>query len=187
MRAAWLDDDRMGLILTAMMPDNRLAMMVSIATGLRISDVLHMRPADLRTQRPTITERKTGKRRRVYLPNRIYELLQERCGRYYVFPGRLRPDKPRTRQAVYKDLRRVARLYRINGAPIKEHISPHTGRKMYAVHDYHDHGDDLRRVQHDMLHTDPAVTALYALSDRLPVHKMCSLTRKKKRRRSHNA
>lgn len=182
MRAAWLDDDRMALLLTALMPDNRLALEVALVTGLRIGDVLALRPADLRTQRPTITERKTGKHRRVYIPARLRELLLRGCGRYWVFEGRLDPKKHRTRQAVYKDLRRAARLYRVDGQPIQPHISPHSTRKMYAVHDLQRHGGDLRAVQHDMLHSDPAVTALYAYADRLtaPLHNVCSGKRKHK-------
>lgn len=138
-----------------------------MATGLRIDDVLSLRPRDLRTQRPTVRERKTRKTRRVYLPNDLYELLLAGAGRYWVFPGRIDPKKHRSRQAVWKDLRRVAKLYRIDGKPVREHVSPHTGRKIYAVHDLAEHGGDLRRVQRDLNHADPAMTALYAFADRL--------------------
>ena len=69
MRSSWVSDDVMGLILAAMLPVNRLAVEVSLATGLRISDVLSLH-TDLvrRTQRPYVTDSKTGKTHRIYIP-----------------------------------------------------------------------------------------------------------------------
>lgn len=186
MRAEWVSEPRMLLILTAMMPANASAIRVSMATGLRIDDVLSLRPDQLRTQRPTVVERKTGKHRRVYLPSSEVDYLRSHAGRYWVYEGRLDRRKHRTRQAVYKDLRRAATMYRLGGEPVREHVSPHTARKMYAVADLARHGGDLRAVQRDLCHSDPIVTALYAYADRLPpqgrkierilrgIHTMCS-------------
>lgn len=166
MRADWLDDRRISLLLTAMMPYNRLAMQTALATGLRIDDVLSLKTVKL-AARMTVTEKKTRKHRRIYIPANILSLLQQYAGRIWVFPGRLSPLKHRTRQAVYKDLRRAARLYRIDGRPVKEHVSPHTARKIYAVKDLQAHHGDLRRVQRDLVHSDPTITALYAYADRM--------------------
>lgn len=156
----------MNLLLTAMMPYNRLAMMVSISTGLRIDDVLALKTVRL-GPRISVVERKTGKTRRVYIPARLLSYLQAYAGRVWVFPGRLQPDRHhRTRQAVWKDLRRVARLYRVDGQKIKAHVSPHSGRKMYAVREMHRTGS-LSAVQRELRHSDPTVTALYAYADRM--------------------
>ena len=167
MRTGYVEPDAFRLLLTALMPANRLALEVSMVTGLRISDVLHLKTADLvRTARPTITERKTGKRRRVYFPRALRDALLLQAGRFYVFEGRYDERKSRTRQAVFKDLKRVARLYRIDGEKIRENVAPHTARKIYAVQDYRTHGS-LERVRRLLNHNDEAVTALYALADRL--------------------
>lgn len=168
MRADWLDDRRITLLLTAMMPANRLAMETALATALRIDDVLSLKTCALRS-RMTVTEKKTDKHRRIYIPARLLSSLQQQAGRIYVFPHRLSQLKHRTRQAVYKDLRRAARLYRIDGRPVKAHVSPHSSRKIWAVKDLRAHHGDIRRVQHDLLHSDPAVTALYAYADRMTV------------------
>lgn len=167
MRTGYVEPDVFKLLLTALMPANRLALEVSMTTGLRIADVLHLKTADLvRTARPTITERKTGKRRRVYFPRALRDEMLRQAGRYYVFEGRFDQMRPRTRQAVFKDLKRVARLYRIDGEKIRANVAPHSARKIFAVQDYRAHGS-LERVQRLLNHSDEAVTALYALADRL--------------------
>jgi integrase len=145
-------------ILAALMPANRLACEVSLATGLRIGDVLRMKTEAL-AQRMTVQEEKTGKNRRVYLTNDLYTRLLRQAGRLYVFPHRLDGKKHRTRQAVYKDLRRVRDLMRL-----KVNLSPHSMRKVYAVNEFHKDGD-LKRVQKLLNHSSEAVTMIYALAD----------------------
>ena len=113
MRAEWIPGDVMRTLLAAMMPANALALEVSMATGLRIGDVLAITRQQAARQRFTVTEEKTGKHRRVYLPRKLSERLFEQAGRFFAFEGRNDPKKHRTRAAVYKDLRRVARLYRL--------------------------------------------------------------------------
>lgn len=164
MRSEWVKPEVFDLLLTALMPENRLALQVSEATGLRIDDVLSLRTQDVRTQRPTVRESKTGKRRRIYLPTSLWVALRRNAGERFVFEGRLDSFKHRTRQAVYKDLRRVARLYRIDGARLVAHVSPHTARKIYAVEAFHDSAN-LGAVQAKLNHADPSVTMLYAMAD----------------------
>lgn len=167
MRTDYVEPNVFELLLTALMPANRLALEVSMVTGLRIGDVLHLKTFDLlRTSRPTITERKTGKRRRVYFSKALRETLLKQSGRYWIFEGRFDETRPRTRQAVFKDLKRVAALYRIDGQKLRQNIAPHTARKIFAVQDFRAHGS-MERVQKLLNHGDEAVTALYALADRL--------------------
>lgn len=167
MRTDYIKPEIFHLLLTALMPANRRALQLSLATGLRISDVLNIRTnVLLKTQRPTITEKKTHKKRRIYVPQKLREELLQNAGRYFVFEGRNDPRKPRTRAAVFKDLKRVARLYRLNGKPLRQNIAPHSARKIYAVQDYHAH-HDLKRVQRLLNHSSEGVTMLYALADEL--------------------
>lgn len=167
MRTGYVEPDVFRLLLTALMPANRLALETSMTTGLRIADVLHLKTADLvRTARPTITERKTGKHRRVYFPRALRDALLLQAGRFFIFEGRFDERRPRTRQAVFKDLKRVARLYRVDGEKICANVAPHSARKIYAVQDFRAHGS-LERVRRLLNHNDEAVTALYALADRL--------------------
>lgn len=164
MRAEWAPKQTLELLLTAMMPANRLAIRASMATGLRIGDVLAFKTAQVRQQRWTLKEQKTGKVKRVYLPTKLCEDILAQAGRIWAFEGRTDAKKHRTRDAVYKDLRRVATLYRVDGKKLVEHISPHSARKVYAVEAYQRSGS-LKKVQQLLNHEDEAVTMLYALAD----------------------
>lgn len=147
-------------ILAALMPQNRLAMEVSLATGLRIGDVLALKTSKLK-QRMTVREQKTGKNRRVALPNDLYKRLLGNAGRIYVFEHRTDEKRHRTRQAVYKDIKRTAKLFRI---PRKLIISPHSARKIYAV-DSFKRLQSIEKVQRLLNHSREAVTVLYAMAD----------------------
>lgn len=164
MQAEWAPRETIELLLTAMMPANRLAIRASMVTGLRIGDVLAFKTAQVRQQRWTVKEQKTGKLRRVYLPTQLCEEILAQAGRIWAFEGRSDARKHRTRDAVYKDIRRVATLYRVDGKKLVEHISPHSARKVYAVEAYQKSGS-LRKVKELLNHEDEAVTLLYALAD----------------------
>ena len=160
MRSEWIFEEELRHVLAALTEPNRLACAASLKTGLRIDDVLHIRTAQL-SERMTVTEQKTGKKRRGYIGRDLFEQLQAIAGRKWVFEGRLDWKSPRTRQAVWKDIKRAALLFRL-----KENVSPHTCRKVYAVSEYHK-CHDLKRVQSLLNHSSEAVTVLYALADEL--------------------
>lgn len=148
-------------ILASLQPLNRLACEISLFTGLRINDVLALKTSQVQKGRFTVREEKTGKTRLVYLPKELQARALACSGQHFVFEGRLNGKKHRTRQAVFKDLRRSADLFRL-----KSHISPHSMRKIYAVEEYKKYGN-LKKVQKLLNHNDEAVTMLYALADRL--------------------
>lgn len=168
MRADHIEASELQHILAALTPQNRLAMEVAMATGLRIGDVLQIKTRQLeeaKDRRITVCEQKTGKRRRLTVPEPLYMRCLAMAGRLYVFSGRTDWRKPRSRQAVWKDLRRAAKLFR---AP--QHVSPHSARKTWAVAEYSKQGD-IKRIQRLLNHSDPAVTALYAMADALTSRK----------------
>jgi integrase len=148
------------------MPMNKLAVEVSLCTGLRIGDVLSLKRAQVNKQRFTIHEQKTGKPRRIYIPEELQKVLLQYGGEIYIFENRLNPKKPRSRQAVYKDLKRAAKLFRIKGA----NVSPHTARKIFAVSKYQTSGS-LKQVQKLLNHSSEAVTQLYAMADEITLRK----------------
>lgn len=167
MRSDYIPRDSAACILAALMPANRLALEVSLCTGLRIGDVLALRTEQVRKQRFTIKEQKTDKTRRVYIPTELRDALLRQAGKYYVFEGRLSALRPRTRQAVYKDLRRACTLFRVRGV----RVSPHTMRKVYAVSQYQ-RTRDLAKVQRLLNHSSEAVTMLYAMADELTTSRL---------------
>lgn len=164
-RSDWAPGDVMTHILAALTYENRLAITVSLLTGLRIGDVLNMRSRDLLKDRFTITEEKTLKRRTLRMPNKLRDELQGIAGKIYVFENRLSARKHRTRQAVYKDIKRAAKAFRVKG-----NISCHTARKIYAVSEYKK-DFSVARVKKLLNHSSEAVTMIYAIADELTKRK----------------
>lgn len=155
----------MSHILAALTYENRLAITVSLLTGLRIGDVLNLRSRDLVRDRFTITEEKTLKRRTIRIPDKLRDELISIAGKIYVFENRLSARKHRTRQAVYKDIKRAAKAFRI-----KSNISCHTARKIYAVSEYKK-DFSVARVKKLLNHSNEAVTMIYAIADEITARK----------------
>lgn len=158
-RSDWASRDVMEHILAALTDENRLAVTVSLVTGLRIGDVLNLKTDCLKHEKFTITEEKTLKRRSVRLPARLRDKLLAQAGKIYIFENRLSARKHRTRQAVYKDIKRAARAFRC-----KTNITCHTARKVYAVEEYHK-DFSVARVKRLLNHSSEAVTMIYAIAD----------------------
>lgn len=170
MRADWASDVQIALVLAAMRPENALAIEVSDATGLRIDDVLSLRTDKiLRTARPYVTDRKTGKSHQIYIPADLRRRMLAQAGKVFIWPGRLRPhERHRTRDAVYKDMERAVEVFRRSGKIEPDrHISPHTARKRAGVRAYSRGGIDAvaKLLQH---RSEAAYTAIYAYADHLP-------------------
>ena len=160
MRSDWIPKGEMVHILASLQPENRLACEVSLATGLRINDVLAMTPSKVRKQRFTVREEKTGKTKTIRLPKELLNRCLACAGQHYVFEGRIDGRKHRTRQAVFKDLKKSAKLF-----GLKENITPHSMRKVYSVDEYEKSGCNLKKVQKLLNHDSEAVTMLYAMAN----------------------
>ena len=162
MRSEWTPKGEILHILASLQPENRLACEISLATGLRINDVLALTPQKVKKQRFTIREEKTGKTRTVRLPKELMSRCISCSGQHYIFEGRLNGRTHRTRQAVFKDLKKACANF-----GVKQHISPHSLRKIYAVEEYARSGGNLKKVQRLLNHENEAVTMLYAMADGL--------------------
>lgn len=172
MRVEWLTSDEIGLALRLLMPTNRLVMELCITTGLRIGDALQIRSSKLKP-RMTVRESKTGKSRRITIPAAIFEAMSAQAGRVWVFEGARDPEKHRTRQAVWKDVKRAARAARIPA-----NAGTHSARKIYAVDLYRRKG--IAAAQAALNHDDQAVTMVYALADELRKRRPRAGPRRKK-------
>ena len=137
---------------------NALVIETCLQTGLRVSDVLALTRADLaKGQRFTVTECKTGKRRRVYIGKKLYSRLLAQCGKKWVFPSVRTERKHRTRQAVWADVKRAAKALRLAG-----NVAPHSARKSFACGEYA-RSHDLSAVQRKLNHAHIETTVLYLL------------------------
>lgn len=157
MKTEYLFEKEVDLVLAALTPKNRLVMRAALHTGLRISDVLRLRREQLQPHF-WVTEQKTGKRRQVGLPQPLLSDLQNAAGSVWVFEGR-NPEKPHTRQAVWKDVKRAAKAFRL---PVN--AAPHSARKIYAA-DLMERYGDLDRVRRALNHNSETVTLIYAMAD----------------------
>lgn len=160
MRTEYLLRQEVDRVLSALMPSNRLVMRVILHTGLRIGDVLQLRPEDLQPRR-WVTEQKTGKRRFIGFPSPLLSDLRAEAGKYWVFPSPRDPKKHRTRQAVWVDVKRAAKLFRL-----PQNIGTHSARKVYAVELMRKYGD-IAAVQRNLKHGYATTTMIYALADQL--------------------
>ena len=169
MRTEYLIQREVEQVLDLLTYENRLVLRVLLHTGIRISDALQLRPEQL-APNFWITEQKTGKRRQIGLPEPLLTDLRDCAGEWWVFPG-TDPRKHRSRQAVWKDVKRAAAALRLTA-----NAAPHSARKVYAVELLQKYGD-IDRVRRALNHGGLEVTLIYAMADK-------RLTTKGRRRRA---
>lgn len=158
MRTEYLIEREVEQVLDLLTYENRLVMRLLLHTGIRIGDALQLKPEQLKSNF-WITEQKTGKRRQIGIPEPLLGDLKENAGREWVFPG-ADPAKHRTRQAVWKDVKRAA-----DAARLTSNAAPHSARKVYAVKLLEKYGD-IERVRRALNHGGMEVTLIYAMADK---------------------
>lgn len=164
MKTEYLLNKEVERVLAALMPQNQLIIRVVLRNGMRLSDVLEMKTADLKPS-GWYVEKKTGKRRRFGLDAPLLAAIQAQAGEVWAFPGR-KPGEHKTRQAVWYDVKRASRAFRL-----PQNVGPHSFRKVYAAKLMAKYGD-LERVRRNLNHSSASVTAIYAISDVLLERKM---------------
>ncbi len=137
----------------------RAALEMLYATGLRVSEVLTLRTADL-AREVVLVRGKGGRERMVPLsePARAAAaamLATRRQPSEWLFPGR-DPRRAMTRQGFALRLKQAA----IRAGIDPERISPHVLRHSFASH-LLAHGADLRSIQMLLGHADLATTEIY--------------------------
>ena len=140
-------------------PNERIATALVLEgnLGLRISDILKLRPSDIVRDgdryRLEVVEQKTGKRRVFTVPLVIQQYIENYCLR----SGIKRNDLifPITERAVQKQLHIVCDYLGYTG------ISTHSFRKWYATEIYKNNGCDIALVQRLLQHSSAAVTQRY--------------------------
>jgi integrase/recombinase XerD len=142
------------------------------ATGLRITEAVHLKPGNVDSQRMVIRveQGKGQKDRYVMLSPRLLETLRHwwRTARpqIWLFPGKS-AGQPITRHAVEKACQEAHRR-----AGIQKPITPHSFRHAFAVHML-ENGTDVRTIQLLLGHRSLSTTANYL---RIAITKVCSAT-----------
>jgi integrase/recombinase XerD len=122
-------------------------------TGVRVSELLHIRPRDIEFYNHVIniTKAKGGKQRRVLLDYETTNMLSN-----YVLSQKLRDDEP-----IFGVQRvQVFRIVKKYGSMLDLDVHPHTLRHSYAIHLVRS-GMDLRRVQLLLGHSNLNTTQIY--------------------------
>lgn len=165
-RAEHVLGQELQLVLASLMPSNRLVCEVMLHTGLRVGDVLSLRTDQVRrSDHFWIVEAKTGKSKMVGLPRSLRERLLATAGEVYVFPSPRVENKPRSRQAVWADVKRAESAFRL-----RQNLGTHSMRKDYAAAMMERFGD-VKRVQRALNHSSDTVTRLYLMADQLAQRK----------------
>ncbi len=144
---------------TGCRPNERIATALVLEgnLGLRISDILKLRPSDIVNDggryRLDLIEQKTGKRRTFTVPLVIQQYIENFCLRHGIKANEL--IFPITERAVQKQLALVCDYLGYEG------ISTHSFRKWYATEIYKANGYDIALVQRLLQHSSVAVTQRY--------------------------
>ena len=158
MRTDYIKSELYNKIYLRMSYENALALRTSLETGMRIGDVLALEVTSLNGRTITYTAQKTGKIGKSIISADLSNRLRKISGRKYIFEGRS-GTKPRTRQAVWKDVKKATRDI------FDENVAPHSARKTFAVEDFQAHG--LPHTQKALQHDNSGTTILYAFADML--------------------
>src|SRR5262249_40841509 len=152
--------------------NHRTILMTCYAAGLRISEVVRLKPGDVDSRRMVIRiEEGKGRRDRyVMLSPRLLETLEKWRAlgkpKLWLFPGN-RSENPITRHAVEKACREAHRL-----SGISKPLTPHSLRHAFAVHML-ESGADIRTIQLLLGHSSISTTVNYL---RLATTQVCSAT-----------
>ena len=146
--------------LRAVAPSLWLPFRIAELTGLRIGDVLKIRPGDVRKGGFVYTAQKTGKRGFAALPDElIVALLRSSRLSRWCFPSPKDASKHLTRQAAWARVKRACEKAGVD----PRGVSPHSFRKVFAVDLLG--RSSLSEVQKALQHDRSTTTELYALSD----------------------
>lgn len=144
---------------------DRAILEVMYATGLRVSELIHIQLADLHLAEGLIvTIGKGDKERLVPLGTQAIRWVEKYLtdSRPLLLKGRRDPflflnfhGRPLTRQGIWKNLQQTVRE-----AGINKRVTPHTLRHSFATH-LLENGADLRTVQDLLGHADISTTQIY--------------------------
>jgi integrase/recombinase XerD len=124
----------------------RAILHLAYASGLRRSEVLHLKPSDIDSARKVIRviNGKGNKSREVSIPCQLIDLLRDYYRRYrpqlYLFEGGT-PGKPYSETSFHNVVKNAAKKAGIRKAP-----SPHVLRHSFATHML-ERGVNLKRLQ----------------------------------------
>jgi len=151
------------LIDAARTPCERILLMTLYATGVRRSELTHLKISDIDSQRMVVHIRdgKGRKDRDVMLSPKLLTALRTQWRFYHrqsstwLFPSNYRKDRPIDTKTVWHACQKAAQR-----AGLQKRVHPHTLRHCFATHLY-EAGTDLRAIQVLLGHEDLKDTLIY--------------------------
>ena len=151
------------LIDAARTPCERILLMTLYATGVRRSELTHLKISDIDSQRMVVHIRdgKGRKDRDVMLSPKLLTALRtdwrfyHRQSSTWLFPSNYRKDRPIDTKTVWHACQKAAQR-----AGLQKRVHPHTLRHCFATHLY-EAGTDLRAIQVLLGHEDLRDTLIY--------------------------
>jgi len=151
------------LIHAACTPCERMLLMTVYATGVRRSELTHLKVSDIDSQRMVVHIRggKGRKDREVMLSPKLLTALRtlwrfyHRKSSTWLFPSNYRKDRPIDTKTVWYACQKAAQR-----AGLQKRVHPHTLRHCFATHLY-EAGTDLRTIQLLLGHEDLKDTLIY--------------------------
>lgn len=141
-------------------PKHRLAFALIYSTGMRISEVINLRKADVDLDRNLVhVKGAKGKKDRVTTISKqlkpvIEEYYKSFKPKYWFFEGL--GKKKYSPSSIRASLKRS-----VAATGILKHVTPHTFRHSFATH-LLERGTDTRYIQELLGHSSPETTAIYA-------------------------
>ena len=149
-----------GMLAKARNHKHRALLMLVYSAGLRVGEVVRLRPSDLDVDRGLVRVRrgKGSKDRYTLLARRAVEAVQLYRDAYpcdtWLFPG-ARPERHLTTRSVQRIVKRVA-----SAAGIQKNVTTHTLRHSFATH-LLEGGTNLRIIQELLGHRNARTTQIY--------------------------
>ncbi|MBI2579359.1 MAG: tyrosine-type recombinase/integrase [Candidatus Aenigmarchaeota archaeon] len=137
-------------------PKHRLMLEFLYGCGLRLSELVNLKPGDINTEERLlkVREGKGGKDRFVSVPETVIKHVTPfmEPEELYLFPGRKSHIHWKSVQLIVESAARKA--------GIKKRVTPHTLRHSYATH-LLESGTDIRLIQRLLGHSDIKTTQIY--------------------------
>ena len=143
---------------------DRLILCIGNETGLRITDILHLKRSDVFKGNFSVTERKTKKKKNIKLSAEVikmakaYDKVHHIKRKHFLFIN-ARTGKPFTRQAIYYSFDKLEKFLK------NTRITPHSMRQTYAKNIMKE-TKSIEKVRKALNHRSEKITKVYLKPNR---------------------
>ena len=152
--------DKIELVLKSTNKRNYLMWILGTNTGLRISDIIKLKVADVKGTYIHIIEQKTGKKRSIKINKKLKEVIKEyikgKKDTDVLFNSRIGVNRSISIRRCQQIIKKIASFVGIN-----ENINTHSMRKTFALNLYKVTGNNIGLVMEALNHSKEIITLRY--------------------------